>query len=88
MFYVVKLTLDPNLPQPQILIDICHGLVVHRSDGILQFAHFTVQEYLQSHCSSQLLSNVDIAHTCITYLLLDKFERRLGRTIFLRKGFY
>jgi len=63
------------LPHPQTLIDICQGLVVHRSDDVVQFPHFTGQEYLQANRSNmQLLADVDVARACITYLLFNDFQ--------------
>jgi hypothetical protein len=70
------------LPDAQKLIEICEGLVICVPVGTfqfehfpvlsafctVQFAHFTVQEFLQLHCNSQLLPHAEIAMTCWTYL--------------------
>jgi hypothetical protein len=62
------------LPDAQQLIEICEGLVICIPDGTVQFAHFTVQEYLHLHCNSKLLPEAELAKTCLTYLGFEEFE--------------
>jgi hypothetical protein len=66
---------DTLLPDAQKLIEICEGLVLCGPDGIVQFAHFTVQEYLHLHCNSKLLPEAELAKTCLTYLGFEEFDR-------------
>jgi hypothetical protein len=63
-----------RLPIAHKLIDICEGLVICLPNGIVQFAHITVQEFLQLHCQSQLLSNAYIARICLTYFGFKEFN--------------
>ena len=73
-----------HLPIAQKLIEICEGLVICLPNGIVQFAHVTIQDFLRLHCQSQLLSNADIATTCLTYYGFKDFDAadfRTGRDI-------
>lgn len=59
----------------EVLIRQCQSLVRDDpSTGIVEFTHYTVQEFLQKHCSAILLANEDIAGICLTYLTFDVFE--------------
>jgi hypothetical protein len=62
------------LPDAQKLIEICEGLVICIPDGTVQFAHFTVQEFLHLHCNSKLLPEAELATTCLTYLGFQEFD--------------
>ena len=63
-----------HLPNGQLLIDICEGLVTQVPDGVVQFAHFTVREYLKSHYENRLLSHADIEWTCLTCVAFKEFD--------------
>ena len=70
---------EEDIPDPTRLIEVCEGLVIHdRSSGIIRFAHYTVQEYLQEYlqepcCRAKVVSAVHVTMSCLTYLLYDVF---------------
>ena len=63
------------LPPSQVLIQICEGLI-HDMDGVIQFAHFTVPEFLKSKYEEPLLSDTVIGSTCLTYLGFNVFNEQ------------
>jgi len=57
------------------LVRHCQGLITIDDDaGIVRFTHFTVQEFLNTHYRKNLLSTVELAKACLTYLTYDIFE--------------
>ncbi|CAG8974500.1 hypothetical protein HYALB_00009035 [Hymenoscyphus albidus] len=77
-------SLDPStIPSEDDLLTWGSSLIRHRANGDgVEFAHFTVKEYLLSlattnepHISKFALyeneANLNIGHTCLNYLLLD-----------------
>jgi hypothetical protein len=60
---------------PHDVIDCCQSLVTHdeRTDSV-QFAHFTVQQFLASEVAPPVLTHVALAKTCLTYLNFEVFE--------------
>jgi hypothetical protein len=61
--------------RPDLLIHYCQGLVeLDENSGIVRFTHYTVQEFLQQRVQSSLLSVLDIAEICLTYLTFNVFE--------------
>ena len=69
-----KFDKEIDLPDEQKLIDTCEGLVKCEKDGIVQFAHSTIREYLRQNYENRLLSHTDIAWTCVTCLGFEKFD--------------
>jgi hypothetical protein len=70
----VKLEED-YLPEPDNVIESCQSLVIHdKETGIVRFAHYTVQEFIQCNCTQHLLPIVEVAKTCLTYLGFDAFN--------------
>ena len=70
--------LDPDYftNPPESLVQTCQGLVeFDQGSEIVRFTHFTVQEFLQQKYLDNLLSEVDIAKVCLTYLTFDVFEQ-------------
>ena len=64
------------LDDQERLVESCQGLVVFdEGSGILRFTHYTVQEFLQEHCRKLLLSEVDLAKLCLTFLTFRVFEK-------------
>ncbi|KAE8415238.1 ankyrin repeat-containing domain protein [Aspergillus pseudocaelatus] len=66
-----------NIPAIGIIVDVCAGLVfADKSCGIVRLVHFTAQEYIdQSWIARFPDADVNIAKTCLTYLLYETFER-------------
>jgi ankyrin repeat protein len=59
---------------PDSLVRSCQGLItVDEDTGIVRFTHHTVSEFLTKH-TEKLLTIVDLAKICLTYLCLDVFE--------------
>ncbi|KAL8880401.1 MAG: hypothetical protein Q9198_002182 [Flavoplaca austrocitrina] len=79
---------DPDvLPDVDLMIEACKGLVVwDREDGMVRFAHHTVQQFLLSdpettHESGLKTSNHEaenyVGEVCLTYLLFSDFETQI-----------
>src|SRR5271170_477514 len=63
------------LLHPDELESVCEGLLVYeKSSEIVQFAHFSVQEFLGDCYTKDLLSCIDLTKTCLTYLRFDEFN--------------
>jgi hypothetical protein len=72
---VGRTTLPKPLVYSDALVQYCQGLIiVDESSGIARFTHFTVQEFLEKHYKEKLLTVVDLARVCLTYLTFDVFE--------------
>ena len=62
------------------LVKYCHGLITidenDESDKprTVRFTHSTIREFLEKFYLDKLLTNVDLAKICLTYLTLDEFE--------------
>jgi hypothetical protein len=57
------------------IVEVCEGLVVHDDiDDLVRFTDYSVHEFLQVNGSLGLLSSVDLAKTCLTYLTFDVFS--------------
>ena len=66
---------------PSQVINSCQGLVELDGDsGILQFTHYTVQEFLMDKYLDKLLGPTDLAKICLTYLTFDIFDCDVGLT--------
>jgi hypothetical protein len=83
---------EDYLPEPDNIIESCQSLVIHdKETGIVRFAHFTVQEFIQSNCTQHLLPIVEVAKTCLTYLAFDAFNEgpcRYAEDLVLRQSEY
>lgn len=63
------------LMQRDSLIRYCQGLIIFdEKSGIVRFTHYTVQEFLEKRFRENLLSFVDLAKVCLTYLTFDVFD--------------
>jgi ankyrin repeat domain-containing protein 50 len=70
-----QVTLPKHLMHLDTLIQCCLGLITTDEDsGVVRFTHFTVQEFLAKRYEAKLLSTVDLARVCLTYLAFDIFE--------------
>lgn len=66
---------EDDLIQVDDVIEVCGSLVnYHSESGIVSFSHEQVREYLMSKHISELLTEIDLAKTCLIYLSFDVFE--------------
>lgn len=68
--------LEKYRPSLNMMLECCHGLAVLSADSRhIELAHYSIQEYLESH-SQDLFPSLEeeIASTCIGYLMLDEFK--------------
>lgn len=64
---------DEYLIESKVLIECCENLVeLDSASEIVRFTHYTVQEFLQKNPVISLLSVVEIARTCWTYLNFEE----------------
>jgi hypothetical protein len=65
---------EDDLTSAQTFVEVCGSFIDYDTvSGIVGFAHEKVKEFLLLR-SDQLLSDVDISTTCLTYLLFDDFN--------------
>jgi ankyrin repeat protein len=72
-----RTTLPKPLVHSDALIQYCQGLItLDEESEIIRFTHFTVREFLSPpQCQEELLSVVDLAKVCLTYLTFEVFEQ-------------
>jgi hypothetical protein len=57
------------------LLEACEGLIAYADpSGTVRFVHYAVQKFLQHIYLSHLLSPIDLAKACLTYLTFDVFS--------------
>ena len=62
---------------PKVLLDVCGGLVtIEKQSSIVRLTHYTVQEFLQSRPDLLPDSNLQMARTCLDYMMLEDFTSR------------
>jgi hypothetical protein len=62
--------------RPERIIDICESLVLwDEASGIVRFAHFTVNEFLNNYLRGCTESAPAFAEICLTYLAFDIFHK-------------
>src|SRR5271156_6623539 len=60
---------------PDKVVEYCESLVTYdKKTQIVRLTHYTLDDFLRKERSSVLLSSVDLAKTCLTYLGFDEFE--------------
>ena len=66
---------EDALPDEGLLISLCAGLVaIDKESDIIRLVHHTTQEYFErSRMDLFPDGHREIAHTCLTYLSLEKF---------------
>ena len=86
---------DDGLPDQDLMISVCGGLLSVREDDTVTFIHYTAQEYLNQRGPSLFQDfRISIAQTCLTYLSFEnlaqgactsdeQFEARLSQYPFL-----
>ncbi|KAK7699496.1 hypothetical protein SLS64_011634 [Diaporthe eres] len=64
-------------PSLSMILECCHGLVIPSADtGYIELAHYSIQEYLQSHWPDLFPSfEQQLASTGLGYLMLEEFRR-------------
>ena len=57
-------------------LDVCCGLIsIDQEDNVIRLVHYSLQQYLESYWENERPSSrLDIATTCLTYLMLDDFS--------------
>ena len=66
---------ETEMIHPRFIVQSCESLVIHDDDTqTVRLIHYTLSDFLHGECRSVLLSAVEIARTCLTYLGLDEFE--------------
>lgn len=69
-------TVEDYIIRPLDLINCCQSLVAFdETSQIVRFRHYTVYEFLQKNYLGQLLSTVDIARICLTYMTFTTFQQ-------------
>lgn len=68
---------DERLMDPHVLLETCDSLIQIQNDEIVSFAHYSVKEFMMSGraCSFNIdgiLSEQELAESCLTYLLLNE----------------
>ncbi|KAL8689137.1 MAG: hypothetical protein Q9218_005122 [Villophora microphyllina] len=68
---------DEDLPDSDILIGVCAGLVVvDKETSLVRLVHYTIQVYFESKPVLQLSTAYKtMTKTCITYLSLEPFQK-------------
>jgi Ankyrin repeats (many copies) len=66
---------DDDLPESSAIIEVCGSLVHYDPvDDTIAFAHEQVEYFLKETYLTSLLTDVDLAQTCLTYQLFDVFD--------------
>lgn len=74
---------EEALPDEGLLVSICAGLVVIENESsIIRLVHYTTQEYLERvQISLFPTAKIDIAITCLTYLMFDHYSSISDMTV-------
>ena len=67
---------ETNMQDEDLLTDVCAGLVVvDKQSQIVRLCHYTTEQFLRRVRQERFpTAHVDIAETCLTYLLFDEFN--------------
>jgi ankyrin repeat protein len=60
--------------KPTDVVECCKGLVLHEPGGLVRFIHDTVRVFVGKNLKSELPSELNLAKTCLTYLMFPEFE--------------
>jgi hypothetical protein len=64
-----------DLIHPRYVVECCESLVTHDEETqAVRLTHYTLNDFLYKECGSVLLTSVDLARTCITYLDFSAFD--------------
>lgn len=87
---------EDGLPEKDLIISACSGLLSVQEDDTVTFIHYTAQEYFDRRAPSQFKDvKISIAQTCLTYISFEdlaqgasssdeEFEARLSQYPFLK----
>jgi GPI inositol-deacylase, winged helix domain len=65
-------TFQPKFMIPgDTLVKLCQGLVIIDNEDLVRFSHYSVQEFLETSYKGNLLTDVDLAKICLTYLTFE-----------------
>lgn len=66
---------EEDILQSESIVNVCGSLLAHdQASGIVRFTHYTVQEFLRSKYSHELVPVVDLGKKCLTCLNFKEFE--------------
>jgi hypothetical protein len=66
---------EDDLMSPESIVQMGGSLVTHEKEtGIVRFSHEQVQDFLKTRYLNSLLTELDLAKICLTFLLFDIFE--------------
>jgi hypothetical protein len=71
---------EDRITDEDTLASVCTGLVtIQRESNMIGLAHYTTPEYIESREADLFpYAQIEIARTCLTYLLFDEFGRELS----------
>lgn len=66
---------EDDLPDIDLMVSVCAGLVIADQEGYMRLVHYTAQEYFIKNRQSLFpKAHSEIAAACITYLSLRRFD--------------
>jgi len=72
---------------PDVIIQICGGLIDRNSDGLVDFTHALVRDYLRDHPLDKMTSNTTLSLACVIYCQYPVIENKCKTLeLYQRKG--
>ncbi|KAJ6477191.1 ankyrin repeat-containing domain protein [Mycena vitilis] len=71
---------DDGLPDIDIVVSVCAGLVVVDETKVVRLIHHTAQTYFDDRNSPSLKADIQLTIICLTYLSLDVFIKTRATT--------
>ena len=69
---------EDGIPDIGLILTVCAGIVTIREDYAVGVVHYTTAEYLERRSAEHFPdAPIDIAKTCLTYLMFDEFASPL-----------
>ena len=69
---------EDGIPDIGLILTVCAGIVTIREDYAVGLVHYTTAEYLERRSAEHFPdAPIDIAKTCLTYLMFDEFASPL-----------
>ena len=64
-----------DLIHPRYVVECCESLVTHDEETqSVRLTHYTLNDFLLAECKSVLLTSVNLARACLTYLDFAEFD--------------